>query len=125
LGNAMNPDNCAQYKGIPPNPFEDLALETLLFARQAAREDVNVAKAVFGISSPVASLLASFTLPQARAIAVGNAHELRIRWNNNPDFWHDLLVACRIGDERLLAAVRRQGKLLFCGEITKKQLVTG
>ena len=109
--------------GIPPmtsvdaTPFSDLAVETLLFARQSAREDIVVAKAMFAMTSPVASLVASLTLQQVRAIAVGHARELRVRWERDAEFWRDLLVACRAGDEAAMAAARRQGKLLFCGEV--------
>jgi hypothetical protein len=97
-------------------PFGDLALETLLFARQSAREDVNVAKAMFAMTSTVANLIASLTLMQVRAIAVGNSSELWVRWNNDPELWRDLLIASRSGESQALAAIRRQGKLLFCGE---------
>jgi hypothetical protein len=116
-GQLMGLPDSSHYNAVPPKLFEDLLLETLLFARQAAREDTSVAKAMFGMTSLVASLIASLTLPQVRAIAMGNSQHLRVRWDNDPYFWGDLLVACRSADERVLAAVRRQGKLLFCGEI--------
>jgi hypothetical protein len=96
--------------------FGDLALETLLFARQSAREDVNVAKAMFAVTSTVANLIASLTLTQVRAIAVGNTSELRFRWDNDPELWRDLLIVSRSGESQALAAIRRQAKLLFCGE---------
>lgn len=38
-------------------------------------------------------------------------------YQRHPDFWGDLLAACRGRDERAMAALRRQGKLLFCGEL--------
>jgi len=86
-------------------------------ARQAAREDISVAKAMFARTSQVASLIASLTLPQVRAIAIGNAQQLRVRRNSDSEFWGELLVACRVGEERAMTAVRRQGKLLFCSEL--------
>jgi hypothetical protein len=43
--------DCASYSSFPPKLFEDLAFETLLFARQAAREDVNVSIAIFAVIS--------------------------------------------------------------------------
>ena len=119
-GHLMTPAdiaNTAPYSGFPPKLFEDFALETLLFARQVAREDVNVAKAMFAMTSPVVRLIASFTVFQIRAIALGNASQLRVRWGNHPEFWRDLLIACRSGDEHDLAALRRHAKLLFCGEL--------
>jgi hypothetical protein len=60
--------NTAPYSGFPPKLFEDLALETLLFARQATREDVNVAKAMFAMTSAVVRLIASLTVFQVRAL---------------------------------------------------------
>jgi hypothetical protein len=116
-GHLMSPIDSTHYNGIPPRLFEDLLLETLLFARQAAREDMSVAKAMFAMNSSVATAIASLTLPQVRTIAIGNTHRLRVRWDSHPEFWGDLLVACRGRDERVLAALRRQGKLLFCGEL--------
>jgi hypothetical protein len=101
------------YTGVPPRHFEDLALDTLLFARQSAREDVKVAKAMFAMITDVATLIASLSLSQIRAIASANASELKVRWDSDPELWRDLLVACREGDELPLAAVRRQAKLLF------------
>ena len=119
-GHPMAADESMLYSGFPSRLFEDLALETLLFARQAAREDVNVAIAMFGMTLNVARLIASLTVSQVRVIALRNASQLRVRWDKHPDFWRDLLVACRAGDEQALVALRRQGKLLFRGEPIRK-----
>ena len=116
-GHLMSATDFPLFSGIPPKLFEDLILETLLFARQTAREDLNVAKTMFAMTSPVASLMVSLTLPQIRAVAASNTRLLRVRWDNDPEFWGDLLVASRGSDERAMAALRRQGKLLFCGEL--------
>jgi hypothetical protein len=115
-GHPMAAADSMLNSGFPSKLFEDLVLETLLFARQAAREDVNVAKAMFAMTSPVARLIASLTVSQVRAIAMSNASQLRVRWDNHPEFWRDLLTVCRSGDEQAFAAIRRQAKLLFCGE---------
>jgi hypothetical protein len=37
------------------------------------------------------------TLAQIRIIAIGNAQQLRLRWDYDPEFWRDLLVARRAG----------------------------
>jgi hypothetical protein len=100
----------------PSTPFADLALETLLFARQAAREDITVAKAMFAMTSPVAKRVASLNMSKVKSIAATHAHELRIRWDEDPEFWRDLLLACRSADEESLDDLRRHAKLLFCGE---------
>jgi hypothetical protein len=112
-GRSMSSTDATLYTGVPPKLFEDLALETLLFARQSAREDVNVAKAMFAMTSSVASLIASLTLSQIRGIASANTSELKVRWESDPEFWRDLLVACRAGDAQALAVIRRHAKLLF------------
>jgi hypothetical protein len=116
-GHLISPIDSTHYNGIPSKLFEDLLLETLLFARQAAREDANVATAVLGMAPSVVSQIVSLTLPQIRAVAVGNTRLLRVRWDGDPEYWGALLVACRGRDERAMAALRRQGKLLFCGEL--------
>jgi hypothetical protein len=110
-GNPMAPADAA----LPPKLFEDLALEILLFARQAAREDASVAKVMFAMTPAVVRLIASLTVSQVRAIAVANAGQIRVCWDNDPGFWGELLVACRAGEEKAMASVRRQGKLLFLG----------
>jgi hypothetical protein len=92
---------------------DNLALDILLFARQSAREDLNVAKVMFAMTADVAGLIASLYLSQIRAIASANTSELKVRWDNDPELWRDLLIAARAGDEQPLAAVRRQAKLLF------------
>jgi len=71
---------------------------------------------MFAMTSPVARRVASLTLQQVRTIALGSTQHLRVRWDGGPEFWRDLLIACRTGDEQAMAALRRQAKLLFCGE---------
>jgi hypothetical protein len=112
-GRLMSSPASTLYTGVPPRHFEDLALETLLFARQSAREDLNVAKVMFAMTAGVAGIIASLSLSQIRAIASANTSELKVRWDSDPELWRDLLVAARAGDEQPLAAVRRQAKLLF------------
>jgi hypothetical protein len=68
-GHSMSATDFPLFSGVPPKLFEDLILETLLFARQTAREEGNVAKAMFAMTSPVARLIVSLTLPQIRTVA--------------------------------------------------------
>jgi hypothetical protein len=119
-GHLMSATDCTLRNDTLAKPFEDLVLETLLFARQAAREDMSVAKAMFAMTSRVAGLIASLTLSQVRTIALGNTRQLRVRWDNDPEFWCDLLAASRAGDEQAISALRRHGKLLFCGELIRE-----
>jgi hypothetical protein len=50
-------------------------------------------------------------------VAAGNTRLFRGRWDSDPEYWGDLLVASRENDKQAMAALRRQGKLLFCGEL--------
>ncbi len=65
----------------------------------------------------VVRLIASLTVSQVRSIAVATAGQLLVRSDNHPELWRDLLSACRSADEPALAPIRRQAKLLFCGEL--------
>jgi hypothetical protein len=112
-GRLMSSADSTLYSRVPPRHLEDRALDTLFFARQSAREDVNVAKAMFAMTAGVAGLIASLSLPQIRAIASTNSSELRVRWDGDPELWRDLLIACRAGESQALAAIRRHAKLLF------------
>jgi hypothetical protein len=109
-GHLMSATYFPPSSGFPPKLLEDLILETLLFARQTAREDVSVAKAMFGMTSPVASVIVSLTLPQIRMVAAGNTRLFRVRWDSDPEYWGDLLVASRENDKQAMAALRRQGQ---------------
>jgi len=105
-------------------PLIDLVLETLLFARQSAREDVSVAKTMFAMTLPVAQLVASLTLSQVMSIAASSTGELRVRSQQDAEFWRELLVAALADDEPALAELRLQAKLLFCGELVSPLAVT-
>jgi hypothetical protein len=112
----------ARYSILLSKPLEDLALETLLFARQVARENASVAKVIFAMTASVVRLIALFTVSQIRATAIGNAHQLRVRWDGDPEFWSKLLAACRSGDQQDLEAIRRHAKLRFSGEFVSTHL---
>jgi hypothetical protein len=105
--------------GIPTTLSESLLFETLLFARQTARENINVAKVTFGMSAGVAAIVGQLTLAQVRAIALANPDALTVRWSDNPELWRELLLAARDGDDAALEALRHHAKRLFCGEFIK------
>lgn len=102
---------------VPSTRYDYLALETLMFAWQVAREDGHVAQIVFAMTPAVAVCIAALTMQQVRTIAIEGSRFLRIRWDDEPQFWRDLLICAREGDEAALTALRRDAKLLFCGEL--------
>lgn len=102
---------------MPSTRHDHLVLETLMFAWQAAREDRYIAQMVFAMTPQVADRIAALTMQQVRTIAVEGSRYLRIRWDNEPQFWRELLICAREGDEAALTELRRDAKLLFCGEL--------
>lgn len=103
--------------GMPSTRRECLALETLMFAWQAAREDLSVAQMVFAMVPAVADCIAALTTQQVRTTAVENTRFLRMRWDNEPKFWRELLTCALEAGEAEMEALRREAKLRFCGEI--------
>jgi hypothetical protein len=107
----------AASSAVPSTRYDYLALETLMFAWQVAREDGHVAQIVFAMTPAVADCIAALTMQQVRTIAIEGSRFLRIRWDDEPQFWRELLICAREGDEAALTALRRDAKLLFCGEL--------
>jgi len=101
----------------PPMCWDWLALETLMFGWQVAREDRIVASMLFAMSLPVADCIAALSMQQVRTVAVTSAEHLRLRWDHHPRLWRELLHASRERDEAELEEVRRLAKLYFCGEL--------
>jgi len=105
----------------PTTRWDGLALETLMFGWQVAREDRSVASMLFAMPPPVADCIAVLTMQQVRALAVEGAKSLRLRWDNHPRLWRNLLLAAREPDDAALEALRREAKLHFCGELIHAQ----
>jgi hypothetical protein len=101
--------------GIPSKLTDNLILEALLFARQVAREDHNVAKVTFGMTTPVATCISKLHLPQVRAIALNNVEALEVFAADDSSLWRDLLLAARDNNEAELVALRHHAKRRFCG----------
>ena len=59
-------------------------LDTPIFTRQTAREDLNVTTVTFGMMLPVARQIASLSLSQVKNIAYANTEYLRVRWSESP-----------------------------------------
>ncbi|MCC7253221.1 hypothetical protein [Hyphomicrobium sp.] len=109
----------------PVTRWEWLALETLMFAWQVAREDRGVALMIFGMPPLVAECIATLTMQQVRTFAVECAKRLRIRWDDDPKFWRELLIAAREPEETTLQSLRREAELHFCGELIHAQCAGG
>jgi hypothetical protein len=99
---------------MPSTPWECLALEALMFAWQVAREDRRVAHMVFGMAPAVTSVIAALSMQQVRTIAVQSAQVMRVRWDDKPKFWRELLAAAReTEDDDFLALKNHAGRRLL------------
>ena len=96
-----------------------------MFGWQVAREDRSVASMIFAMPPSVADCIATLTMQQVRTLAVESAKSLRLRWDNHPRLWRDLLLAAREPDDAALEALRREAKLHFCGELIHAQPAGG
>ena len=96
-----------------------------MFGWQVAREDRSVASMIFAMPPSVADCIATLTMQQVRTLAVESAKSLRLRWDNHPRLWRDLLMAAREPDDAALEALRREAKLHFCGELIHAQPAGG
>lgn len=106
---------------VPEARWAWLALETLMFGWQVAREDRAVASMLFAMPQPVVDCIAALTMQQVRMLAVESARCVRLRWDNDSRFWRELLIAAREPDEATLEGLRREAKLHFCGELIHTQ----
>lgn len=109
----------SSFTETPWSRYAWLALEALMCAWQVAREDRGIAQMLFAMRRTVADRIAALTMQQVRTIATGGAQALRIRWDDDPKFWRELLLAAREEDEGTLAMLRREAKLLFGGELLR------
>jgi hypothetical protein len=101
----------------PAKVVEPLMQEIIILAWHGVKSDRRVAQLSFGMSPGVAHVIASLSPQQLTQIAHSYSSELRLRWQDNADFWSQLLRAARNGDQDALEEIRLHAKLLLCGEL--------
>jgi hypothetical protein len=101
----------------PAKIAEPLMSEVLVFAWHTAKWDRRAARLSLRARPAVVDAIAALT-PQQLTGVIAHHGELRLRRQDNPDFWGDLLLAAHSGDENALEAVHLRAKLLLSGELT-------
>jgi len=104
----------------PLSVSEQLMSETLIFAWHTAKWDRRVARLSLGMLPAVAEEIAALTPQQLSAISARHSSALRLRWQDDPDFWAQLLVAAKSGDDDRLEEIHLHAKLLLAGEIISR-----
>jgi hypothetical protein len=104
----------------PPLFAEELLQEILIFAWHTVRWDRRVGRLSLGASPGVAESIAELTPRQLAVVAQRHNGELRLRWQDDTDFWSAVLRAARSGNEEALTEIHRHAKLLLCGELLSR-----
>jgi hypothetical protein len=109
---------------VAPNPShwptklaERLMQETLIFAWHSVKWDRRVARLSLGMSPRVADIIAAISPQQLADISHRHSGELRLRWQDDAEFWRQLLRTARSGDVDTLDEIHLHAKLLLCGEL--------
>jgi len=107
----------------PQEATQQLMSEALVFAWHTARWDRRVARLSLGVSAGVVGLIAAFTPQQLAVVSARHWGVLRLRWQDEPDFWARLLGAAQDSDEEALSENHLHAKLLFSGELLARSTV--
>lgn len=104
---------------LPHELAEQLMHETTMFAWQTARWDRTVAQLSLGMTSGVVAIVAALTPQQIRIIATTQSEAIRVRWDDDVQFWRELLTAANAKETRKLAELHLLAKLRLCGGIAQ------
>jgi hypothetical protein len=103
----------------PPEVANKFMSEVLVFAPHTAKWDRRVARLVLGMVRPVVQIVRNLTPQQLDAVAGLYSSALRLRWQEDHEFWTKLLTAARDGDEEVLADIHLHAKLRLSGQLMK------
>jgi hypothetical protein len=107
------------FNKLPGEVCEQLMHETIMFAWQTARWDRTVARLALAMSPPVVDVIAGLTPQQVRVIATHESNAIGVRWEDDLEFWRDMLIAANAGNVRRLAELHLHAKLLLCAELAQ------
>jgi hypothetical protein len=97
----------------PMKGSEEVLGELLVFAWHTVKWDKRVARLSLGIPSGVADTIGALTPRQLAIISARHASALRLRWQEDPEFWTRLVITARDGDEEALADIQLDAELLL------------
>jgi hypothetical protein len=110
-------DGSATPHNWPAQVAGELIQETLIFAWHTAKWDRCVARLSLGMLPAVAELIAALTPQQLAATSARHSGALRLRWQDDPDFWTQLLIAAESGNAHNLEDIHLHAQLLLSGEL--------
>jgi hypothetical protein len=89
-------------RGLPAKLANELMRETLILAWSTASTDPHTASLLFGMSPAVAAIFGALGPHDIEQIAAKHKHQLRLRWEEHPSFWRELLSAALRADDEAL-----------------------
>jgi hypothetical protein len=99
----------------PSNVAKQLMSEVLVFARHAARVDCLAACLVLGMAPGVVGIVRQLTPEHLATVSESRGDSLRLRWQDDFEFWVHLLNAAHHRDRQALSVARMHAQLLFAG----------
>jgi hypothetical protein len=100
-----------------PESAQKLMSEVLVFAWHMAKSDRRVAQLVLGMAPSVVEIFRGLAPQELDAVSGLRCGALRLRWQEDQEFWTRLVRAARDGDEEALADIHLHAKLLLSGEL--------
>jgi hypothetical protein len=94
-----------------------LMRETLILAWSTASTDPPTAGLLFGMSSEVAAIFGALGPHDIEQIAAKHKHQLRLRWEEHPTFWRELLSAALRADDEALHEIHLYSLQLLGSEL--------
>jgi len=118
----LNPQGPIGQSGVAaclwtPEAAQKLMSEVLVFAWHTARWDRRVARLVLGMTPPVVEIFRGLTPQELDVVSGLQGGMLRLRWQQDQEFWARLVRAARNGDDEALADIHLHAKLLLSGEL--------
>jgi len=102
---------------LPAKLANELMRETLILAWSTAATDPHTAGLLFGMSPAVAAIFGALEPHDIEQIAVKHKHQLRLRWEEHPTFWRELLSAALHADDEALHEIHLYSLQLLGSEL--------
>lgn len=119
----LNPQVAKESLAIGPWPAAvagQLMSEVMVFAWHTVKWNAKAAEFVLGMVPGVGEIVAGLTPQQLDAVSGLRSGALRLRWQEDLDFWARLVQAARDGDEAALADIHLHAKLLLSGALLSR-----
>jgi hypothetical protein len=107
----------AGARRLPTKLANELMRETLILAWSTASTDPHTAGLLFGMSPAVTAMFRELAPHDIEQIAARHKHQLRVRWEEHPTFWRELLSAAERADDEALHEIHLYSLQLLGSEL--------